>query len=138
MSNFSDQFRLDFPEFTNTTTFPDAQIEFWNGVGIASLNEKRWGTLYSYGMELFVAHNIALSAINVRVANRGQIPIGAAGMVTNKNAGDVSVGYDTNNVKIEGAGNYNMTVYGRQFFQMVRILGVGGLQIPQNSDRLQG
>jgi hypothetical protein len=54
---------------------------------------------------------------------------GVGGIVTNKSVDGVSVSYDTNSITLDGAGNYNSTKYGREFWQLAMIVGMGGQQL---------
>lgn len=122
-------FRLHFPEFANETSFPDEMVSFWSGIGISRLNAERWGDLLTHGIELITAHYIVLATKDLSTADQGGIAGGSSGVVAGKAVGSVSVSYDTNAVNIERAGNFNLTRYGRDFFQLARIIGIGGLQL---------
>ena len=125
-----DQFRLDFPEFASTTKYTDAMITFWGTVGDLQLNANRWGSLRLYGLQLFVAHNVTLQAMDVAsAAIPGGAPGTATGLISNQNAGSVSVGIDTQASIEDAGGNYNLTSYGRSFLRMARMMGIGGLQL---------
>ncbi|WP_414655874.1 DUF4054 domain-containing protein, partial [Frateuria sp.] len=39
------QFRTDFPEFSDTTKYPDSAITMWLTVAGLSLPSDRWGSL---------------------------------------------------------------------------------------------
>lgn len=122
-------FRAAFPEFADTTKYTDAMITFWASVGDLLLNEERWDTLYDYGLQLYVAHNITLQSQDVASATIGRTPGLTAGVITSKSVGGVSVSYDAHSVFFELAGNYNMTKYGRDYWQLMNIVGMGGYQI---------
>ena len=123
------QFRSDFPEFADTAKYSDSSITFWSGIGLKQLNANRWGNLYDAGMELFVAHNIALQAMDQEAADAGSIPGTQSGLVGNQSAGGVSVSIDNQATIETGGGNYNLTVYGTRFIRLARLSGIGGLQI---------
>lgn len=122
-------FRLAFPEFANEGKYPDGMLDFWASVADKLMNETRWADLYTQGMYLFVAHNITLQAIDIANSEAGRTPGQASGIITNKGVGDVSVGYDTHSVSYANAGNYNLTRYGREFWNLVNIVGMGGEQV---------
>jgi hypothetical protein len=119
-------FRAAFPEFASIVKYPDAQITFWSTMGEALLNESRWGDLYDYGLQLLVAHNITLAALNAAAGTKGKTPGQQSGIVSSKGLGGVSVGYDTGSVSMQGAGDYNLTSYGRQYWQLMNVVGMGG------------
>lgn len=122
-------FRAAFPEFSDEVKYPDPQLTFWSTAADALLNVERWGALLTQGRYLFVAHNIALAAVDVIAGDAGRTPGLTAGVITNKTVGGVSISYDANSVMLEGAGNYNMTKYGREFWQLMNIVGMGGYQV---------
>lgn len=118
-------FRLNFPEFGDVTKYTADMIAFWQGLGEKLLNEERWGEFYSEGLQLFVAHQIALAAKNASTSS-SNIPGTGTGILSGKSVGGVSINYDTSSVTLQDAGNYNMTQYGRQFWQLAQIVGTGG------------
>lgn len=116
-----------FPEFTDTHSY--ATIQFWADIADKRLNVDRWGDLLEHGTFLFVAHNITLSKQAQDAADRGSGVSQSTGLISSKSVGRVSVSYDTNAANLEDAGNYNLTRYGRDFLQLARIVGIGGLQL---------
>jgi hypothetical protein len=123
-------FRLAFPEFADEAKYPDAMITFWSSAGLLLLNEARWGDLLTHGLWLYVAHNIVLGSADMASGDSGAYPgKGVGGIVTNNSVDGVSVSYDTNSITLDGAGNYNSTKYGREFWQLAMIVGMGGQQL---------
>ena len=100
------EFRLAFPEFVDEQTYPNSLVAFWYGVGESLLNEERWGDLLEYGLYLFTAHQVSLARTDIRTAELGRVPGQTPGVISNKSVGDVSVGYDTQGVSLENAGNF--------------------------------
>lgn len=128
-AEFVVEFRSDFPEFVDSTKYLDSQIEFWYSVAVDRLNQTRWGDLLMQGYELFVAHNMALSRqAAVRVA-AGGIPGMAAGIMSSQSAGGVSESLNSTSHTMQNAGQWNLTTYGIQFYQLSQIVGMGGVQI---------
>lgn len=122
-------FRAAFTEFSNVTKYPDAMINFWAALGQLMLIECRWRETYSYGLQLYVAHEVTLAARNAAAgATPGGTP-GKAGLQSSKSVGSTSVGYDTNNTAEKNAGWWNLTIYGQQFFRLSRMIGAGALQV---------
>lgn len=120
------QFRLDFPEFANTTPYPDTLINFWLTVSQSLLSPIAWLDLLNYGTELFIAHQLALSAQRQAAAAVGGVPGTSVGMTTSKSVDKVSVGFDTASVAVVDAGSYNLTSYGIQFYQLAQLVGSKG------------
>ncbi|MEQ1964648.1 DUF4054 domain-containing protein [Xenorhabdus khoisanae] len=90
-----EQFRTDFPEFTDPTRYPDTAIQFYLGQADTLLNQDRHGDQFVYLTELFTAHYVEL---------RGKAIAGAAvgGGVNSTNGGIVtSKSVDTRPVTTE-------------------------------------
>lgn len=121
----SAQFRLNFPEFSDVVRYPDPMLDFWAEVGVLSLIAERWKTLYDYGVQLFVAHNITLAAVNAAAGAAGGVPGQMTGVTSNKAVGSVSVGYDTQTTAEQNAGTWNTTSYGKQLIRLARMIGAG-------------
>jgi Protein of unknown function (DUF4054) len=131
------QFTTDFAEFANTAIYPQSGFNFY--LNFASLMlTPRWGepapaghpnTLYDIGTELFIAHNLALEAMNAKAAASGGVPGLSTGPVSSKGAGAVSISYDTSAGLVEDAGHWNLTTYGTRFIGMLRMLGAAPTQI---------
>jgi len=124
MSVDAAKFRQDFPEFADTTKYPDAMVNFWLGFAVLMLNADRWGAALDYGVELMVAHEVTLAA-----ASKAGKPGAILAPQSSKTVDKVSVSYDTSAVKLENAGHWAGTSYGMQFFQMARMMGAGGVQL---------
>ena len=122
-------FRTAFPEFADEGKYPDGMLDFWASIADTLMNETRWADLYIQGTYLFVAHSITLAAIDIANSEAGRAPGQVSGIITNKGVGDVSVGFDTHSVAYEKAGNYNLTRYGRDFWNLANIVGMGGEQV---------
>ena len=132
------QFRADFPEFGSSTQFTSSQVQFWLNAAYSFLNTRRWGRQLDIGAELYAAHNVAIEARAAASAANGGVPGEQVGPVNSKSVDKVSMGYDTSAGTVEGAGDWNLTVYGTRFMRMARMFGAGGIQIgigavPSNS-----
>ncbi len=125
------QFVSDFPEFSDSNTFPQSSFNFYANFASLMLTD-RWGppaaagqpsTLYDIGTELFIAHNLALSAMNQKAAAAGGVPGLSTGPVSAKSVGPVSISYATEAGLVEDAGHWNLTTYGVRFIAMSRMVG---------------
>tara|TARA_R110000868_G_scaffold226171_2_gene478729 strand:+ start:31 stop:459 length:429 start_codon:yes stop_codon:yes gene_type:complete len=119
-------FRQNFPEFTDTVRYPTAMISFWASVGEAQLIKRRWGTLYDPGLSLFVAHEVTLAEERFSTATDGATPGTEAGAETSRHVDLATVQYDGTSASEKGAGHWNQTAYGRQYFSLLRMVGAGG------------
>lgn len=122
-------FRANFPEFTDTITYPDSIVNMWLGVALNMLRPNVWGNLLDIGLQLFTAHHITIAGQNLKTANVGGAPGANKGPVASKGVDKVNISYDTNAVIEEGAGHWNLTTYGTQFINMVKLVGAGGAQV---------
>ncbi len=116
-----------FPEFENQTTYPQASFRFWQGIADIRLDASRWGALLDHGAQLFIAHNMVEQARNA--ANSGAAAGRVQGPTTAKTIDKLSKSQDATAVTIEEAGDWNSTTYGIQFYQLMLIVGSGGLQL---------
>lgn len=121
-------FRTAFTAFADTSLYPDASVQMWLDTGAQFVN-CNWGPLQGYGQGLWAAHEIAKLAQAASQAASGN-PGGVGGIVQSKSVGPVSVSYDTQlGTEGEAAGQYNLTIYGRQYWHYVRLFGMGAIQV---------
>jgi hypothetical protein len=125
----ADGFRSDFPEFANTTAFPDPGLNFWIGVAGKLLNPRRWQDMLDVATELFVAHNLALERQAQKSAANGAVPGVSTGPVSSKTVGPVTQAYDTTAGINQDAGHWNLTTYGTRFYQLMQMFGAGPIQV---------
>lgn len=118
------QFRADFPEFADTSKFPDSMVNFWLGLAVKLLISDRWADILDEGTELMVAHECTIAYRNTLGA-----PGGVLAPQASKAVDKVSVSYDISAVRLDNAGHWGGTSYGMQFFQLMRIVGAGPVQL---------
>lgn len=125
-------FREAFPTFT-VELHPDVRVAFWLRMAGLRLPSERWGDMLDDGVALFVAHNLTLEALASKAKDGTGGADAAAGPVASesKTVGPVSSskGYAGASTAKEGAGNYNATIYGQQFHDLMMIVGAGGMQV---------
>ncbi len=122
-------FRAEFPEFASTAIYPDAQVTFWATIAEAQVVYDIWTDLYTFGVKLYVAHEITIAAQNVKAVAVGGSPGQAGGIANSKTVGAVSVSYDSATQSEKDAGWWNRTTYGQQFYRLVRVFGAGCVQL---------
>lgn len=122
-------FRTDFPAFVDETIYPDAQVNFYLGLGTKLLSSPRWSDLRDYGLELFVAHNLVLSAMDAEASSAGDQPGTNTGAVASMAVDKVNISFDNTASLDEKAGHWNLTTYGKQFIRLARMVGTGGVQL---------
>ena len=123
------QFRQDFPEFGNTTTYPDSSVTFWMTIAVSLVNPDRWGVLTDQGIELVTAHHLVLAQRDQAAVAVGGAPGEVKGPTASKSVDKVSVSYDAGAVALSDAGFWNLTTYGIRFMTIARTMGAGGMQL---------
>lgn len=127
-------FRADFPEFAAVGPYADRVIAYWIAISAFFFNTDLWGTgatvatappttIYDFGVELFVAHHLAIDRRNAMAAAAGGVPGEATGPVSSKSVGQVSISYDTGASAVKDADFWNLTVYGQQYIRLARQIG---------------
>ncbi|AOZ06705.1 DUF4054 domain-containing protein [Cupriavidus malaysiensis] len=124
-----EQFRADFPEFSDTTKYPNTLIQMWLTVATSLVNPVRWMELTNLGLALVTAHHLVLAQRDGATADVGGTPGEVKGPTSSKSVDKVSVSYDTGAVALSDAGFWNMTSYGIRFLNFARMIGAGGLQL---------
>lgn len=117
-----------FPEFANVPTYPVARVNFWLSVAVNQINTDRWGALSNQGQALLTAHYLTIDLQNQTLLPGQQIGE-VSGLETAKAVDGVSASMDVNAITIAGAGLYNKTVYGIQYWQLAQTMGAGGFQL---------
>jgi hypothetical protein len=118
------QFRLLFPAFGDKSVYTDAMIQTW--LNMAPLNSSVWGDMYQLGQGLWTAHELAKFGPG---GYTSQNIFGVGGIPASKSVNGVSISYDTSMGVDPEAGQYNMTLYGRQFWSMMKFLPIGPFQM---------
>lgn len=122
-------FRTQFPEFGDSSVYPDAQITFWASIAEQMVVQTIWGDMYEFGVKLYVAHEMTLAVQNFKASSIGGMPGTTGGVPASKSVGGVSVSYDSANTSEKDAGFWNLTNYGKQFYRLVKIFGAGCVQL---------
>lgn len=110
-----------FPMFADTAKYPEESVNFWADLGSKLIDPCKWGDVYMNGLYLYIAHQVTLDS----KTTAGQ----DIGLVSNKAVGSASKGYDRASSNEEGAGYWNLTVWGQRYWRLVRMFGAGGLQV---------
>lgn len=123
------QFRLDYPEFSVVTDYPDSAVTYFLNLAVAMLNSDRWGNQLDIATELYIAHNLAIEKRAQLEAVNGEVPGTTTGPISSKSVDKVSVGFDVGSAVSEGAGHWNLTVYGTRFYKLAKMFGASPLFI---------
>jgi len=125
----SDQFRTDFPEFSDLTRYPDSAVNFYLTQADNLLLQERFGDQFVYLAELFTAHYTELRGRRSAQAALGAVNSSGGGILTSKSVDKVSASYDVSGIINPDAGFWNNTDYGREFFWWWEMSGAGGRQL---------
>ncbi len=115
-----------FPEFDDTSKFPEAAVNFWVVQAKALFPVGRYGDQADLVVMLYVAHSLTLGAASK--ANGGGA--GSLAPVSSKAVGSVSKSYDTGSVNSADAGVYNGSAYGQRLWALLRGFASGGFYRP--------
>lgn len=122
-------FRVNFPEFADTVTYPTQQISFWAGLASKLVRPCIWGSCWNEGASLFVAHEITLAAQNAKAASFGGTPGVSGGVANTKTVGSATIGYDTVSISEADGGYWNLTNYGKQLLRLAKLFGARAVQL---------
>jgi hypothetical protein len=122
------QLRAAFPEFADVTAYPSTMLEFWLAVATKMLNAERWDDMLDHGQMLFTAHHVVLQKRDVDGSAGGGSPGAIQGAVASKSVDKVAVSYASESATYQDAGFWNLTTYGLQYWNLVRMFGAGGVQ----------
>jgi len=151
-------FRHDFPEFQDQGRYPNSVLNYWGAVANLLLQSSTlahlWNsqtafpsyfdgastprTILDLGVELFVGHNLALEVQAADAAALRAVPGTVAGPISGRSAGGVSVNYDASSGIELKASHFNLTIYGRRFINLARMVGTIPLQIGVGADPTGG
>lgn len=82
-------------------------------------------TEYDFGLELLTAHYLVLNKRNLDSAKKGALPGVGAGVIASKSVGPASESFDTGLAGEPGAGHWNLTTYGTQYWRLIQMFGAG-------------
>lgn len=122
-------FIVAFPEFSDEVSWPvlrvEMRIELANQfVRVCGLSD----AVAAHLKGLYVGHYLAAygpSSESGELANGSE----GSGIVSSKSVDGASVSYDTVTGAEAGAGFWNLTKYGREYWQLMQMLGAGGVQL---------
>lgn len=115
--------------FKRPDRYPDAVIQHYLDLATNQLNAQRWATLLDEGTCDYVAHFLVINKRNEQADERGGVSGNAAGRLTSKSVGGVSVNYAVGDTEEEDGGHWNTTTYGSAFLRNARMVGSGGVQL---------
>lgn len=123
------EFVDDFPEFSDDVAFPVHRVSI--RIDLSNVFVRTFGlsdTVVRHLRGLYTAHFLAAQGPS---SDAGTLEKGAqgSGIVSSKGVDGASISFDTSTGTEEGAGFWNLTLYGREYWQLIQMLGAGGVQI---------
>lgn len=122
-------FRTAFPEFASEDDYPTVWISPLLLISTQLVSEERWADLYDYGRYLQAAHRLVLRKRQANTAEAGGTPGQSSGMLSAKSLDKASMTFDTSSTAEEGAGWWNTTTYGQEYWRLAMMFGAGGMQL---------
>jgi len=122
-------FRTNFSEFADVTVYPDPEVNFYLSLAYLLNDANRWGTTLDYGVQLFVAHNLAIEYDARRAGAAGRNPGAIVGTQTAGSVDKVSWSRDASAMMETGAGHWNLTTYGLRYIRLARMMGAGPVYV---------
>lgn len=113
------EFRSRFPTF-RPDQFPDSAVMLRLKLAAKFFEGWKDDEVREHAMCLYTAHYLTA---NKSVGSSG------LGIVSGKSVDGASVSYDTGTASEQGAGFWNLTSYGRELYQLMRIFGAGAVQL---------
>ena len=132
MPTINQAFRKAFPAFMDPSCYPDHELNYWFTLGEKLLDKCRWGDLYSDGLYLFAAHNLALEFNSKKQALKGQQPGQVVGVLNSASVDKVSYSRDASAAMDPKNGHWNLTIYGLRYVRLVKMVGAGPVQVAPN------
>lgn len=122
-------FRQTLPAFADEFLYPSAQFNFYLKLGVKLLPESRWDDLLDTGLTFYIAHYLTLYARDMAQVDVGGTAGKVIGNETSKSVDGVSKSVDISGVINTDAGHWNQTTFGVQFYQLMQLVGAGGIQL---------
>jgi hypothetical protein len=127
-------FRAYYPEFADTSEWPDADVTRYLEEADSETGSTRWGqyktsptSFRARGLYAYAAHKLVLSEMRKKAVAAGQAPQ-AMNQVSSKQVGDESIQYavpQPEGAQAQSVGDLDSTLYGQEFLRLRRRAGTG-------------
>lgn len=136
----SNDFFAMYPKFSalygaapQTPIVPVPIVVAFVTMAYSALDQGVWQGFWPIGMGYYIAHWVTLwlRTEGTPITSPAQAALEgmSVGVVASDAVGDVSESYDNTLGQIEGAGAFNLTAYGIQFYTLAQLVGAGGRQL---------
>ena len=136
----SQNFKKMFVEFKDVE---DSRVTYWINFFTSIYDYKRFAQFWERGCYLYVAHNLYIE-LRLRnsittdedgnvVVNDDASILASGNLISDyKSTGPLvrSKGYNNRSTAIEGQGQWGTSIYGQQFFQLLKMVGMGVIYVP--------
>lgn len=122
-----------YPQFEGLV--PDATLQMYVDLGRAVVNIKRFGTMWTTAIGLFIAHFCTLYMQSMKDAGadaQSVLSVSASGgMITSESADGLSYSRDLGSVvnDLGGWGAFKMSTFGIQFATLAKLCSRGGMLV---------
>mgnify|MGYP005850182411 FL=1 len=119
-----------FPEFSDDVAWPVTRVQSRIDLSncFVRVRDDLCDSAANHIKGLYVAHYLAAQGPSSESGKLVQ-SAGGTGIVSSKSVDGASVSFDTSTGAEQGAGFWNVTVYGREYWQLIQMMGAGGVQI---------
>jgi hypothetical protein len=122
-----DEFRAEYLPFTDVAIYPPDRVQRWLDRADRQIRPAAWDDdTRHWAIGLWVAHQLVMEQTTIGQADAGGLPVGTSGRVASQSVGGVSVSLNLGSMDVAGAGTYNATAYGQQFWELLQMAGAGG------------
>lgn len=130
MSASSDNLRVKYPEFADTTEWADATIDIFLGWAAAELDAETWGCHFEAGSYALAAHMMAIAKRSK--AAQGSSIGGASGGISSLKTGDEQISYFAPSMPSSSTADdtaLGSTMYGLEYLRLRERVVAGPLYV---------
>ena len=114
-----EQFRELLPAFSDSTVYPDDEIQSFINLAVVNFNGCFWGSRLQVGEAMWVAHWLTIAGSSSNMPATIPMP----SFAISKKVGDTSITYSDKILEQQMQNPYLRTPYGQQYWFMVQHLG---------------
>ena len=127
----ADSFREKFPEFADASVYSDARVSFWLGFAVKMTESRRWDEsgFRDEAVMFRTAHHLSVQAQTDASGDAGAGLASGAMTSESQSVGGVSYSNGYDGSAYAGQGQLGTTMYGRNYLDLARLVGMGGVQL---------
>lgn len=117
-----DAFRVNFPDFSSTTTYPDSMLTYWGTIAVTLHSYDVFRDMYDYVTSLYVAHKSILQAGNIAESANNAVPNQFSGSLSGATIDGITTNYTSSSAgTFKNSGDFTETLYGRQYLDVLNM-----------------